>query len=219
MASETILHSGNFLDRNDNPVIVTFYRRTDLNVVPDSLTFQTSGGSLTLACWSRNGEVELTDYGFGDWLNYRQVRVEPIVGTDYHKYTYEIICDANSGQIRRTTLRVGIEYGQGVGDTVDVSVLQDGTPLPDWSVYPYEITDVEASGESINISFTNAPEGGMGYDIEPSTVDWITISDFSQTGATLTIGVNGTHWPRSATVKFYDLDDIDDYVTVAISQN
>ena len=48
MAAETILHSGQFVTQDDELVMVTFYRRTDLNAIPDSMSFGASGGTQTL---------------------------------------------------------------------------------------------------------------------------------------------------------------------------
>ena len=120
MACETILHSGSFNDYNGEEIKVTFYRRVDLNASPTSLTFYVDGGTRTLSIWSRVGDAILFDPTV-DWLNYRKISSEKLVGCDYYKYTYEITCDANtSGDDRTSELNIGIEGMGGVRITVPV---------------------------------------------------------------------------------------------------
>lgn len=120
MAFETILHSGSFNDYNGDEIKVTFYRRVDLNASPTSLTFYVDGGTGTLSIWSRVGDAELFD-PTAEWLNYRQLRSEKLVGCDYYKYTYEITCDPNnSGEDRTGEFHIGIEGIGGVIITVPV---------------------------------------------------------------------------------------------------
>ena len=114
-----------FVTQEDDVVTVTFYRKTGINAVPKHLEFGAAGGTQTIEIWSRTGEVILRINPTYDWLDYQQVSSTPIVGTEYHKYTYNIICSANStGNERTGVLDVGIEYGQGVGETIQVSVTQ-----------------------------------------------------------------------------------------------
>ena len=120
MAFETILHSGSFNDYNGEEIKVTFYRRVDLNASPTSLTFYVDGGTSTLSIWSRVGDAILFDPTV-DWLSYRKISSEKLVGCDYYKYTYEITCDANtSGNDRTSELNIGIEGMGGVKITVPV---------------------------------------------------------------------------------------------------
>lgn len=122
MAFETILHSGSFNDYNGDEIKVTFYRRVDLNASPTSLTFYVDGGTGTLSIWSRVGDAELFDPTV-NWLNWRQIRSEKLVGCDYYKYTYEITCEANdSGEDRTGEFHIGIE-GMG-GVIINVPVIQ-----------------------------------------------------------------------------------------------
>ena len=122
MAFETILHSGSFNDYNGNEIVVTFYRRVDLNASPTSMTFASDGGTVTMSIWSRVGDAELFD-PTAEWLNYRQLRAEKLVGCDYYKYIYEITCEPNnSGEDRTGEFHVGIE-GMG-GVIINVPVIQ-----------------------------------------------------------------------------------------------
>ena len=120
MAFETILHSGSFNDYNGEEIKVTFYRRVDLNASPTSLTFYVDGGTRTLSIWSRVGDATLFDPTV-DWLSYRKISSEKLIGCEYYKYTYEITCDANtSGNDRTSELSIGIEGMGGVKITVPV---------------------------------------------------------------------------------------------------
>ena len=120
MAFETILHSGSFNDYNGEEIKVTFYRRVDLNATPSSLTFYVDGGTRTLSIWSRVGDAILFDPTV-DWISYRKISSEKLVGCDYYKYTYEITCNANtSGNDRTGELNIGIEGMGGVKITVPV---------------------------------------------------------------------------------------------------
>ena len=120
MAFETILHSGSFNDYNGEEIKVTFYRRVDLNANPTSLTFYVNSETRTLSIWSRVGDAILFDPTV-DWLSYRKISSEKLVGCDYYKYTYEITCAANtSGNDRTSELNIGIEGMGGVKITVPV---------------------------------------------------------------------------------------------------
>ena len=124
MAVETTLHSGGFTAYDDKIINVTFFRRTPLNAEPQSMVFWGEGGTRQLKIWSRTGDAVLYDPQC-DWINFTQTSAEPIVGSKYYKYTYNIICDQNNtGDVRETDLRVGIDNGQGIGDILLVHITQ-----------------------------------------------------------------------------------------------
>lgn len=175
MAAETILHSGEFVTQDDELVMVTFYRRTDLNAVPSSMSFGISGGTETLEIWSRTGEAILRINPTYDWLNYQQVSATPIVGTEYHKYTYNIICDANATSDERTGyLDIGIEYGQGVGDTIQVVVTQT-LGVTDLKVVPYSISYLPSGGTyGITATWTTGGEPTFDLVYVQGAPDWLT---------------------------------------------
>lgn len=157
MAVDILLHSGQFVTQEDDVVTVTFYRKTGINAVPRHLEFGASGGTQTIEIWSRTGEVILRINPDYYWLDYRQVEVTPITGTDYHKYTYNITCTENQTDHERIgTLDIGIEYGQGVGDTVQVPVIQStDASTSSVTVVPYSITYLPSGGTyGITATFT-----------------------------------------------------------------
>lgn len=218
MAAETILHSGEFLDQNDNMFKVTFYKRTDLNAVPSSMSFGMSGGTQTLVIWSRTGEAILRINPTYSWLNYQQVSAEPIVGTEYHKYTYNIICDATTTE-RTGVLDVGIEYGQGVGETIQVVVTQS-SGYAGLSVSP-SLWSVTGGGASTTFSITNGMlniSQTTSYITSGYTTAWLSVTylDFSQ--ANVTAWANDTASTRFATITFYELSNPSNRATVSVTQ-
>lgn len=103
---------------------------------------------------------------------------------------------------------------------ITVTVTQNAQPAVQWTVIPSSIPSATASGLSYQVSISGAPSGGMGYDvIYGSGNNWITITNFSNSGCTLTTSANTDPSSRSATVKFYDLDDLDHYITLSITQD
>ena len=123
MATETVLHSGCFNDYDGNIIEVTFYSKTDLNASPSSLHFKANGETLQLTIWSRDGDAYLGD-NFPEWLTYSQVSSEPLVGSPFYRYTYNITADENPGTKRDYTITVCIE---GIGFiNIEVPVTQAG---------------------------------------------------------------------------------------------
>ena len=123
MAAETILHSGSFLDYDDNTIEVKFFRHTDLNASPSSLSFTYGGGTLRLTIWSRCGNAHLVNPSV-DWLTYTPAEEpEPIVGTNYYKYFYDIVCSSNSGDARDTNLVVDL-HAEIPGVSINIPVHQ-----------------------------------------------------------------------------------------------
>ena len=224
MAAQTVLHSGQFVTQEDDVVTVTFYRRTDLNAVPGSMSFGASGGTETLEIWSRTGEAILRINPTYDWLDYQQVSATPIVGTEYHKYTYNIICSANSSSSSRTgVLDVGIEYGQGVGETIQVSVTQStDSSASSVTVVPYSITYLPAGGTyGITATFTGT-EPIVELQYVQGTPGWLTQhGNGTVTGDqkewSWTASANGTGSSRTAKINVWQDGEIK--VVVGISQS
>lgn len=140
--ADSLLHSGKFIDVDDNEITVSFYKRPNIYAEPSSLHFDEERGTLTLAIWSYNNSVYLTDYGLEEWLSFTQVSSERLPGSQYYKYTYEVTCSSNPGYDRETTLRVGIDDGPDIGTDLPVVVKQDGElgPQSDLEVSPMNIT-------------------------------------------------------------------------------
>lgn len=124
MAYTSLLHSGEFVDYDGNIITIEFFKRTDINASPASLSYSDAGGFRTLTIWSRDGDAYIADPQV-DWWNYQQTKAEPLPGSDYYKYTYRISCNSNSsGEDRETVIHVHLE---GVGGVhIDVPIYQAG---------------------------------------------------------------------------------------------
>lgn len=207
MASEILLHSGEFLDHDDNMVKVTFYKRTDLNADPSSFHFGVYGDRVRLKIWSRVGSARLSDMGFGDWLDYQSVGSWPIPGSDYYYYVYDIVCSANqTGEDRNETLRVYIEAGQGVGEYIEIPVLQDGAE--NLVVSPNSITWLPSGGTTGLVATWNyggEPEFVLVY--VQGEAGWLTAHQPNVTDGrkeqTWTASANNTGSSRTAKINVY----------------
>lgn len=142
MAVKELLHSGEFTTQYDGKVVVEIYKVYDLKVYPRILNFGSVGGTLQVTIWSHKGSARLTDPVGAYWLNYSLEKSEPLPGSIYYKYTYNIICEENnSGQDRSYNWGVNIESGEGVGNaSITFKVNQSGQGDGDLSVVPYSIT-------------------------------------------------------------------------------
>jgi hypothetical protein len=126
MAQENLLHSGEFADHDGNLIKVSFYQRIDMNAYPRSLWIDASGGTLEFEIWSRDGSVALGD-PYEEWWNYVQTKAEPIPGSKWYKYYYNIIVDENPGTSREDTLRVYFDDGPYIGQAfLEVPLKQQG---------------------------------------------------------------------------------------------
>lgn len=103
---------------------------------------------------------------------------------------------------------------------ITTTITQNAQPAVQWTVVPSSIPDATAAGLTYTVTIAGAPSGGMSYDVIYGSGDnWITITNFSQTGCSLTTSANSGVSSRSATVKFIDQDDPDHYITLSITQD
>lgn len=205
------------MDDIDNYVTVTVNQeagQSSLSVVPSSITYLPAGGTYGItATWTAGTEPTATiTYVQGDpgWMT--PTGSGTVTGnTKEWAWTASSNYDSSS----RTAL---IRVTNGL-QTETVTVSQSSAPSPVvFSVAPSTV-QAGASGQATQVTITGAPSS-MGYDVTyGSGTDWTHISNFSQTGATLVISANTTASQRTATVKFYDQDDMDNYVTVTITQD
>ena len=104
------------------------------------------------------------------------------------------------------------------GETATYTLTQEGTStdIPSLKVYPKKLR-YYGEGGSIRVSFTNRPEGGIGYEITYTDGSgWLSVTDLGpdkNVTATKNSGIR-----RRASIKFYDLNDITNYVTVPVIQ-
>lgn len=124
MAVSTKLHSGSFVDYDGNEITISFYKKTDINALPSTLSYSDAGGTRTLTIWSTDGDAYIADPQV-DWWNYSQTGAEPLPGSDFYKYTYMITVQPNStGNDRDANIHVHLE---GIGSVhIDVPIHQVG---------------------------------------------------------------------------------------------
>ena len=100
-------------------------------------------------------------------------------------------------------------------------VQRAGTPTPVYvtgslKVYPKKLR-YYGEGGGIRVSFTNRPEGGIGYEIiYTDGSDWLNVTDLGPdkyVTATKNSGIR-----RRASIKFYDVNDSKNYVIVPVIQ-
>lgn len=104
------------------------------------------------------------------------------------------------------------------GETATYTLTQEGTSpdIKSLKVYPKKLR-YYGEGGSIRVSFTNRPEGGIGYEITYTDGSgWLSVTDLGpdkNVTATKNSGIR-----RRASIKFYDVNDITNYVIVPVIQ-
>ena len=196
--SETILHSGGFVDRFGNLITVEFYKRTSnpqMSVSPSALSFGSSASTKSLTI-DYSGSLGLSVSGGSGWLSYSSATG----GTSTHR-VYNVTATSNANP----TVRNAVIYLQDSYDNKQVPVTQAAgsvpTPTPTISVSPS--------------SFTFPVEGGTGtlYVSSEETVtftlvpEWVTITAGTPSGGiqpfTITVGQNAGY-ARNQTIFVED---------------
>lgn len=204
-------------DDIDNYVTVTVNQdagQSSLSVVPYSITYLPTGGTYGVtATWTAGTEPTATvTYVQGDpgWMT--PTGSGSVTGNTKE---WAWTASANNTGSSRTALITVTNGLQSEYVTVSQS-----SGVVSWSVTPSSIPDATAAGNTYSVTITGAPSGGMSYDVIYGSGDnWITITNFSQTGCSLTTSANSGSSQRTATVKFIDQDDIDHYITLTITQD
>ena len=107
--------------------------------------------------------------------------------------------------------------------TSKITVYQDaGFPPPPpykpgtFKPYPKKLR-YYGEGGSIRVSFTNRPEGGIGYEITYTDGSgWLSVTDLGPDKSVTATKNSGIR--RRASIKFYDVNDISNYVIVPVIQ-
>ena len=203
-------------DDIDNYVTVTVNQeagQSSLSVSPSSITYAAAGGTYGITVtWTAGTEPTATVtyvQGTGGWMT--PTGSGTVTG---NRKEWAWTASSNHTGSSRTAL---ITVTNGL-QTETVTVSQSSAPSPVvFSVTPSTV-QASASGQATQVTISGAPSS-MGYDVTyGSGTDWTHVSNFTQTGATLVISANTTASQRTATVKFYDQDNMDNYVTVTITQ-
>lgn len=180
-----------------------------LNLIPtsDSVDAGTGYVYVTVSV-NRIGYNQYSRSIDGSWLSY-------VSSAGYiDKYSYRM----NPTSEERTAT---VTYtGGGITKTYTL-VQRAGTPTPIYkpgslNVYPNKLR-YYGEGGSIRVSFTNRPEGGIGYEIiYTDGSDWLSVTDsvaYKEVTATKNSGIR-----RRASIKFYDVNDSKNYVIVPVIQ-
>ena len=168
------------------------------------LNMAAAGESRTLTVSNIQGQVQVS-YS-GDGLSLGNPYISGQIAMYTVTYAANTVAAARRGQIK-------------VKDTNSDWVIIPTSQLASSAAFAVSPTSFEyaGSGSTNTFTFTGVPGGGMGYDI-PSGIDWVTISNFSNSSVDITTSANPYVTSRTTTVTFYDLDDPSNYVTVTVNQ-
>lgn len=181
----------------------------ELNLIPtsDSVDAGTGYVYVTVSV-NRIGYNQYNRSIDGSWLSY-------VSSAGYiDKYSYR----RNPTSEERTAT---VTYtGGGLTKTYTL-VQRAGTPTPIYKpgslkVYPNKLR-YYGEGGSIRVSFTNRPEGGIGYEIiYTDGSDWLSVRDSEPNKYVTATKNSGIR--RRASIKFYDVNNSKNYVIVPVIQ-
>lgn len=177
-----------------------------VSVQPSSFTFPASGGTQVLTISDIQGSFSM-NYD-GDGLS--------VILLDYPSSTsrrYNVTYTPNTVTATRTGV---INVSDTAGGWVAVTTTQAAN-TDTFAVSPTSF-QYGGTGSTNTFTFTGVPAAGLSYDI-PSGVDWVTVSNLTNASVDITTSANNNPTSRTTTVKFYDMDDIDNYVTVTVNQD
>lgn len=220
MAVNTLLHSGEFTDYENNKIRVSFYRVYGVRVWPDWLRFPSSGGTLRVSIWSTKGNARLSD-NYPSWVNPTQVSAELLPGSQYYKYTYDVTCSSNSGNRRAFRWTVNVEDGPEAGyGTTSFEVSQEAASQSQMTVSPTSISFNGSGNTTSTISFSNMPTSGVNTSITyyGTERDWLSVQVI-RNGGTVTASRNTSGQQREAQIMFTDVNDDNNVAYISVTQS
>lgn len=174
-----------------------------LRIIPTSGTVDKNSGKIDLTVIATGIKSEdISCKISSNWLSYSS-------RSDYRFYfTYT----ENTSRPRTATITFSA-----YGETATYTLTQEGTlPAKSLKVYPKKLR-YYGEGGSKRVSFTNRPEGGIGYEIVYTDGSgWLSVTDLGpdkNVTATENSGIR-----RRASIKFYDVNDSKNYVIVPVIQ-
>ena len=175
-----------------------------LSISPSSNSVSSSSGSVQITV--RSTGISNVQYSISDsWITFG--------GKSGNVYTFNYEAKTSTGQ------RTGTITFSGGGITKTYTLTQEGTSIyvpGSLKVYPKKLR-YYGEGGNIRVSFTNRPEGGIGYEIiYTDGSDWLSVTDlgpYKEVTATKNSGIR-----RRASIKFYDVNDSKNYVIVPVIQ-
>ena len=178
----------------------------ELNLIPTSDSVDAGTGYVYVTVsLNRIGYDQYSRSIDGSWLSY-------VSSAGYiDKYSYRM----NPTSEERTAT---VTYtGGGLTKTYTLTQAGTSTDIPgSLKVYPNKLR-YYGEGGGIRVSFTNRPEGDIGYEIiYTDGSDWLSVTDLGpdkNVTATENSGIR-----RRASIKFYDVNDSKNYVIVPVIQ-
>ena len=204
--SESITFSGSGLSET-----FTLYQQPqstdkELNLIPTSDSVDAGTGYVYVTVSpNRIGYDQISRSINESWLSY-------VSSAGYiDKYSYRM----NPTSEERTAT---VTYTGG-GITKTYTLTQAGTSIyvpGSLKVYPKKLR-YYGEGGSIRVSFTNRPEGGIGYEIiYTDGSDWLSVRDSEPNKYVTATKNSGIR--RRASIKFYDVNDSKNYAIVPVIQ-
>lgn len=221
MSEEIILHSGEFTDRMDNNIRVTFYKK-DRPIPPpppvvytiytdkSSLKYTYDGvGPTNITVWSYQGQAMM--YGpSSEWYNCIKIGEEDISGSVYKKYIYKLEITNNPGNVRRLNLTCRIE---GVDESVaskTIPVIQEAMEVHLVTMDKFSIfMEAEGGTTDVRVWSNTSDEVTLSNDDDWLTLTASVVSD-SEKIYTVTVDENtGTEYRDASLVaSLVDMPEI-----------
>lgn len=199
-----------FYDANSSiyvPVIQNGTTTPSLKVSPTSGNVDENSGRISITVTATGIKSSDINYQIsGSWLSY----------SSRSGYTFYFEYPENTSSSSRTATITFSAYGE----TATYTLVQSAVVLPDvpgtLKVYPKKLR-YYGEGGGRRVSFTNRPEGGIGYKIiYTDGSDWLSVTDSGPdkyVTATKNSGIR-----RRASIKFYDVNDSKNYAIVPVIQ-
>ena len=197
-----------FYDDNSSLYVPIMQKGTvtpSLRIIPSSGNVDKNSGRIGITV-SATG-IKSSDISYkisGSWLSYES----------RSGYTFYFTYTENTSSSRTATVTFSA-----YGETATYTLTQAGTSIyipGSLKVYPNKLR-YYGEGGRIRVSFTNRPEGGIGYEIiYTDGSDWLSVTDlvsYKEVTATENSGIR-----RRASIKFYDVNDSKNYVIVPVIQ-
>lgn len=199
-----------FYDANSSiyvPIIQNGTTTPSLKVSPTSGNVDENSGRISITVTARGINSSDINYQIsGSWLSY----------ASRSGYTFYFEYPENTSSSSRTATITFSAFGK----TATYTLVQSAVVLPDvpgsFKVYPKKLR-YYGEGGGIRVSFTNRPEGGIGYEIiYTDGSDWLSVTDLGPDKYVTATENSGIR--RRASIRFYDVNDSKNYVIVPVIQ-
>ena len=197
-----------FYDDNSSLYVPIMQKGTvtpSLRIIPSSGNVDKNSGRIGITV-SATG-IKSSDISYkisGSWLSY----------SSRSGYTFYFTYTENISSSRTATVTFSA-----YGETATYTLTQAGTSIyvpGSLKVYPKKLR-YYGEGGSIRVSFTNRPEGGIGYEIiYTDGSDWLSVRDSEPNKYVTATKNSGIR--RRASIKFYDVNDSKNYAIVPVIQ-